>query len=283
MVEVAQIQSFTEFDAFVPEQQIATFEYSDMWQFSFLVTKTYKGEETQTRYYTSGYKIQSGTVPTISARYYPQWKEKAIEYVNKLKQISPPDPDIEYMESEPSTEMTTTEIKTETDWRKNPDKESKKKELENRLNNMSDEDKSMFMKILQFDFLLEVFEAIKNLKKTGESTWKSIINKGQNLQNINIKDVFTKFDFNAFLKILLPLLAALAALLIGLRQSDGAEIESADVPNEDYENDPLTVAIKKKETGELPDVFEDGIDPLTGKLKSVVMTLCEKELKGFSL
>ena len=145
--------------------------------------------------------------------------------------------------------------------------------------NMSEEDRTMFLKIVRHDNITELMDAISNLKTTSEETWKNVINKLQFLLNFNDADT-SKFDFNKLLKALIPLVAALAGLLIGLRQAEKAEAEAADVPVDPDENPILAYMMKPDEEKEKDNDSE--IDIITGQLKSVVLDQCNKMINGFS-
>lgn len=168
---------------------------------------------------------------------------------------------------------------TPSNWRENATPEERQEILFTRLANMEEDERTMFLKIVRHDTINELMDAISNLKSTSEETWKNVINKLQFLLNFNDNDT-SKFDFNKMLKILLPLVAALAALLIGLRQSEKAEAEAADVPIDPSENPILAYMMKPDEEKEGDD--ESEIDIITGKLKSVVLSQCNKTINGFS-
>lgn len=274
--EVAQILYFTEFDAGISQQQVIDFEYSDQHQFTFRKTWTYKGNIDSGIFVAKGENILNGTSSCVPSSYYNEWKKSAIEYINDLKRsvnaYSDEVDEVDPENSQPADrEMYNEPPINSYDWRKNPTEEARQLELTKRLNNMSDEDKSMLMKIIHFDFIMEIMDAMKNLKDTSEEVWKNIISKGQRLLNINIKDE-NGINFNDFLGKLLPILAGLAALMIGLQQAKKAEIEASDVPNEDYENDPLTSSQNSTD-----------IDPITNEMGSIIMSMCSQQLNGFSL
>ena len=157
--------------------------------------------------------------------------------------------------------------------------EEKEALLLQRMSEMSEDEYNMLLKVVRHDDVNELMDAVKNLKSTSEQTWKNIISKLQFLLNFNDTEI-SKFDFNKALKILLPLLAALAALLIGLRQSEKAEAEAADVPIDPSENPILAYMMKPDEEKEGDDDSE--IDIITGKMKSVVLSQCNKMINGFS-
>ena len=156
--------------------------------------------------------------------------------------------------------------------------EEKEALLLQRMSEMSEDEYNMLLKVVRHDDVNELMDAVKNLKSTSEQTWKNIISKLQFLLNFNDTET-SKFNFNKALKILLPLLAALAGLLIGLRQSEKAESDAADVPIDPNENPVLAYMMKPDEEKEDDD---SDIDPITGKIKSVVLAQCNKTINGFS-
>jgi hypothetical protein len=163
-------------------------------------------------------------------------------------------------------------------WRVDTTPNQRKEILLNRMANMPEEDLTMFLKVVRHDAINDTLDAIKNLKSTTEDTWKKVIGKLQLLLNFNDPDT-SKFDFNKLLRILLPLLAGLAGLLIGLRKSEIEDAKSSDLP-EELTNDPV---FKKMTTLTKDDDDDDSdIDPITGKLKSVVLNKCKNKLNGFS-
>ena len=170
-------------------------------------------------------------------------------------------------------------------WRINTTPEEKKEILLIRMANMSEEDLTMLLKTVRYDTINELMDALQNLKSTSEDTWKSIIGKMQNLLNFNDPDT-SKFDFNKLLMVLLPLVAALAGLLIGLRKGEIADSRSSGLSDETL-NDPvfkkMTENESKQNTQSNENNDEDSdIDQLTGKLKSVVLNKCKKLTDGFS-
>lgn len=281
---IIKITSFTDFDAGISPQQMLDFEYSDDHSFTFKRIWEHENQTYSDTYKTNGNAIKNGSSPSVPSNYYNEWKNEAKKYIKSEKQTLYNQE--EFNDQDPDNNLPVSSMEFETnnlynyDWRKNPNKEECGMELTKRLNNMSDEDRSMFMKLIHFDFITDVMSALKNMKDTPEIIWKNIISKGQKLMNIKITND-NGFDFTEFLKVLLPALAGLAALMIGLKQAKKAEIESSDVPNEIHDNDPLTKNITKKENGEFDNNSE--IDPLTGKVRSIILTMCDQQLNGYSL
>lgn len=267
MANNLQSIQFSNFDAGISKQDYQSFEYSDNWSFSFTKTVIYDDSTYSDTYITSGYKIKNGLSNCVHSDYYNQWKNSAIEYTKTLKNTNDDYVDEVDPENNMPADRTNQTIQYNNDWRKNPDRESKENELTKRLNNMSDKEKQMIIKFLQLDILLEMMDVLKNLKDTTEKTWKDIINKCKQIVNIKIKDIMD-FDFDDFIKILLPLLAALAAIMIGLKQSKSSEIESSDTLDEE-----LNSMREKIQTTPNNNI----------KSKSVVLSMCEKEINGFSL
>ena len=148
------------------------------------------------------------------------------------------------------------------DTEENPSEEFENRiKLQQKLESMTQDERDLLMKIVQFDLLEEMMSAMKNLKKTGADTWKNIIGKLNSIKDISVSDE-SGFDFKEFLKIILPLLGALAATLLALRESDKKESESADV---DYDTEEIK---KIKESVPSP--------------KSIVISMCENETNEFS-
>ena len=168
------------------------------------------------------------------------------------------------------------------DWRTSMSQDERKNALLTRMANMPEDDYNMMLKVVRADAINEMLDAISNLKGTTEDSWKKIINKLQFLTNFNDTET-SKFDFNKALRTLLPLLAALAGLLIALRKSEAAESEASCLPDE-IQNDPVFKAIKENRN-KVKDINDDDlqIDEITGKIKSVVLQNCQYSKKGFSL
>lgn len=165
-------------------------------------------------------------------------------------------------------------------WRLHATPEERKNILLSRMSNMSDDDLTMFLKIIRHNTICELLDALENLKSTSEETWKTIIAKMQNLLNFNDPDT-SKFDFNKMLRTLLPLVAALAGLLIGLRKAEIADSQSSDL-SDDTLNDPIFKLMMEEDTQQSENDSDSDIDPLTGKIKSIVLTNCKKMIDGFS-
>lgn len=182
-------------------------------------------------------------------------------------------------ENEPYDGLYDSMYNTPANWRENATPEQKQEILFTRIANMSEEDRTMFLKIVRHDNITELMDAISNLKTTSEETWRNVINKLQFLLNFNDADT-SKFDFNKLLKALIPLVAALAGLLIGLRQAEKAEAEAADVPIDPDEDPILAYMMKPDEEKEKDNDSE--IDIITGQLRSVVLDQCNKMINGFS-
>lgn len=159
-------------------------------------------------------------------------------------------------------------------WNSSTPLEEKETILLNRMSNMPESDKTMFLKVVRYNVIAELIDAIQNLKGTSEETWKNIISKLQNLLNFNDSDT-SKFDFNKLLTTLLPLVALLAGLLIGLKKSEIEDSKSSEGSDE-IKNDPVYKALQNKNIDD-----DSEIDIVTGKLKSVVLTKCNKMVEGF--
>ena len=144
---------------------------------------------------------------------------------------------------------------------------SDKVRLYRMLERMSAWEKEMFVKIIQQDAMMDVLNAVKNLKKTSEEEWKRTIGK-----LISIKGMKTSgngnFDFNGMLDKMIPALAFLAGMLLAMRESERKDSESAE-PN-DADN-PLVSD---------PNI-ESGIEGLSEG--SIIMRYCKNMENGFSL
>lgn len=148
--------------------------------------------------------------------------------------------------------------------------------LSERLDSMDPEQKRLLVKMMQFKALKETLDAIKNLKSTSADTWKKIIKKLKNLSGIDIGPDKSGFDFNEMLKLLIPLLGALAGTLLGMRLSHKAEIEAA-TPKQDPDNPDQDILSPEEIDAELKKAYDDMVR------KSVVLQMCDTETNGFSI
>lgn len=165
------------------------------------------------------------------------------------------------MDNEYDDEILNDESNFAEDTEENPSEDVENQiKLQQKLESMTEDERILLMKVVQFDLIEEMLSAISNLKKTGAETWKSIISKLNTIKDIGVSDE-SGFDFKEFLKILLPLLGALAGTLLALRSADKKESEAADV---DYDTDEIKAILN-----------EDAP-------KSIVLSMCEKEINGFS-
>ena len=81
------------------------------------------------------------------------------------------------------------------DTEENPSEEFENRiKLQQKLESMTQDDRNLLMKIIQFDLLEEMMSAMKNLKKTGADTWKNIISKLNSIKDISVSDE-SGFDF----------------------------------------------------------------------------------------
>jgi hypothetical protein len=144
---------------------------------------------------------------------------------------------------------------------------SDKLKLYQKLNGMSRDEKETFVKIIQYDAMMDSLHAIKNLKKTSGDEWKNVIGKLISLKDISFR---TKdgFDFSALTETLIPALAFLAGTLLAMRESERKDIECAE-PAE--ENNPL---LNDPE-------FQNGADEQISK--SLILQYCHNKQNGFSL
>lgn len=159
------------------------------------------------------------------------------------------------------------------------EKERKKLRLYKWLEEQSTEYRDMFFKMIQLDAIMEMFEALKNMKKTPGDVWKNVIAKLKNAAKLPVSsEEKKKFDFKKFVEILLPILGALAATLIAIKDAEGEEIEAAKKLNEKTE-DEMTPE-EKTEAKNKALIKEEQAEALK---KSIVLSLAEAKQNGFSL
>lgn len=132
--------------------------------------------------------------------------------------------------------------------------------------NMSADEQSTFIKILQYRAIMCLLEAMKDLKNTPKEVWDSVILKLKAISGVNAPN--SKFDFSAMLKTLIPLVGALAGTLMGLKEADKALVEAAE-PEQTVLNDEALQAEMDKKNEALNE--------------SVVMNLCKENGNNFSL
>jgi len=160
------------------------------------------------------------------------------------------------------------------------EKERKKLRLYKWLEEQSTEYRDMFFKMIQLDAIMEMFEALKNMKKTPGDVWKNVIAKLKNAATLPVSSgEKKKFDFKKFVEILLPILGALAATLMAIKDAEGEEIEAAKKLNEDKPDDEMTPE-EKTEAKNKAIVKEEQAEALK---KSIVLSLAEAKRNGFSL
>jgi hypothetical protein len=126
------------------------------------------------------------------------------------------------------------------------------------------------IKIMQYKILNETMDSLVNLKSTPEKTWKSVIRKMNAISGINIGQDKSGFDYNKFLKKLIPMVATIAGLLLALREAEREESEASE-QNEDSEITYNTAVIENTAKAEAM------------KAKSLIMKYCNENLNGFSL
>lgn len=140
--------------------------------------------------------------------------------------------------------------------------------LYNKIKEMSNEERQMLLKVMQYNVLIETLQAIKNLKNTSEDTWKNILNKLKSLTNFKISN--NEFDFNESLKKLIPLVAALAGCLFAMREYEEASIDAAKPEDNILTNKKIDALNNEK-------IFN------MNKKKSVILQQCDKKENGFTL
>lgn len=151
-----------------------------------------------------------------------------------------------------------------------------KVKLSQRLDEMKPEEKRLLVKTMQFKILKEILDTVKNLKSTTADTWKKVMGKLEAIIGIDIGEDKSGFDFNAMARALLPLIGTLAGTMLAFRAAHKAEIDAA-TPITDPDN-PLSEIkdpdFSKKELEREYDSFVR---------KSIVLQMCNKKEKGFSL
>lgn len=131
---------------------------------------------------------------------------------------------------------------------------------------MTEGEKSTFIKILQYRAIMSLLEAMKDLKNTPKEVWDNVIMRLKAISGINAPN--SKFDFSAMLKTLIPLVGALAGTLLALKEGDKALVEAAEPETTVLTDEALQEEMAKKD------------EALSG---SVVLDLCNKKENKFSL
>jgi len=140
--------------------------------------------------------------------------------------------------------------------------------LQKRLSQMSQSERDTLVKLVRYDTIMELLDAIKNLKKTSKETWENILKKLKAVADIDTKD---GGDIKNILLAMIPLVGALAGTLLALRENERLEIESAE-PSDD--NNP---AKDPSFTAELQTLTDT-----TSSTESLVLKLCAENSLGFS-
>ena len=152
---------------------------------------------------------------------------------------------------------------------KSTDELDAKVKLHKKLDNMPPFKRKVFLKVMQFNVLSEVLDAVTHGKNTPKKVWKSVLGKLYAIKDINIGDEKSKIDFRDVVAVLLPLLGMLAGLFMALREAEKAESEAASPEGGDEEE-------MKKIEKNLAEKHAANLQ------KSIVMQLCEAQEKGFS-
>lgn len=143
-----------------------------------------------------------------------------------------------------------------------PDYPEEKVKLYKKIKDMTARERELFIKIIQYDAIVQTLEAIKNLKKTTAEEWKRIISKLNSLKDIKISP-----ELNKIIKTITPLVAALAGMLLAMREAEKKESLAAEP-----ENNPLDDPLFEKEAKSLFD----------SSFGSVILKMCSQKINGFS-
>lgn len=140
--------------------------------------------------------------------------------------------------------------------------------LRQRLSQMTQSERDMFYKIIRYNELMNLLNAIKNLKSTPAEVWQNIIKR------LNaIADLPGGTDdqrFSDFMKKLLPMVGAIAGTLLALRQLDKEDAKASDVGYGEGNpvNDSQDINTKLAEAQ---------------NAKSIILQYCNQKENGFSL
>lgn len=164
--------------------------------------------------------------------------------------------------------------KTPNDQIHNGQEVSTKTKLYEKLNNMPPFKRTVFLKMMQFNIMSEVLDAVNNGKNTPEKVWKSVIGKMHAIKDINVGKDKSGIDFRKIITMLLPLIGMLAGLFLALREAEKAESEAAEPETNPDFPDIVNSEIAAKKCAE---------EKAKNIQRSVVMQLCDIKEKGFSL
>ena len=138
--------------------------------------------------------------------------------------------------------------------------------LYQRLNQMTAQERELFTKSILYNEIVNLLNALENMKSTSVKTWKNIIKRFKSLQDMGLS--FDGFDMTKFCGELLPMIGAAAGLFIALKESGEKESESSDTAN-------------SEEGIELIKVNENAAR--AQEAKSLILQYCKENKDGFSL
>ena len=149
-----------------------------------------------------------------------------------------------------------------------------KTKLYQKLDKMPPFKRMVFLKMMQFNILSEVLDAVNNGKNTPKKVWESVIGKMHAIKDLKAGKDKSGIDFSQIISMLLPLIGMLAGLFLALREAEKAEQEAAEpVTNPDFPDTVNSETAAKKCAEEKAKNLQ----------RSIVMQLCEAKEKGFSL
>lgn len=149
-----------------------------------------------------------------------------------------------------------------------------KTKLYQKLNKMKPFKRMVFLKMMQFNILSEVLDAVNNGKNTSERVWKSVIGKMHAIKDLKAGKDKSGIDFSQIITALLPLIGMLAGLFLALRQAEKEEQNAAEPDSDPNFPDTVNSESAAKKCAE---------EKAKNIQRSVVMQLCELKEKGFSL
>jgi hypothetical protein len=143
--------------------------------------------------------------------------------------------------------------------------------LYQRLNNMSEDERGLFTKIIFYTEITNLLNALENMKSTSVETWKRIIKRFKSLKDMGLS--FDDFDLGKFCEKLLPLIGAAAGLFLALKESGDRDTESSDAANIPDPEDETSIDLVK---------LNEEISTQQ-KAKSLILQYCNENIKGFSI
>ena len=148
-----------------------------------------------------------------------------------------------------------------------------KTKLYQKLRAMPQFKRTVFLKMMQFNVISEVLDAVSNGKNTPRKVWDSVIRKMYTIKDINVGKDKSGIDFRKTISSLLPLVGTLAGLFIALREAEKAEHQAAEPETNADFPDTLNSDTAAKKCDE---------EKIKNIQKSIILQLCEAKEKGFS-